>query len=105
MPYGKLETLQDCQDFVEGCLFMGTGGGGRVEWGMSMLREALADGVSLDGSMWKIFPMMCGRLPLMAWAPSRPFPRKRSPKWNRWDWWKNMAIVRWKKRSKNWKNS
>ena len=48
MPYGKLETLQDCQDFVEGCLFMGTGGGGRVEWGMNMLRNALADGIPLE---------------------------------------------------------
>ena len=48
MPYGKLETLQDCQDFIEGCLFMGTGGGGDVEWGMGMLREALADAVHQD---------------------------------------------------------
>lgn len=47
MPYGKLETSQDCQDFVEGCLFMGTGGGGSVQWGMNMLRDALADGVPL----------------------------------------------------------
>ena len=48
MPYGKLETLQDCQDFVEGCLFMGTGGGGRVELGKNMLRDALADGIALE---------------------------------------------------------
>ena len=48
MPYGKLETLQDCQDFVEGCLFMGTGGGGTVEWGMTMLRDALAEGIPLE---------------------------------------------------------
>ncbi|MGB7116877.1 MAG: DUF917 domain-containing protein [Anaerolineales bacterium] len=48
MPYGKLENLQDCEDFVEGCLFMGTGGGGNVEWGLGMLKEALEDGVSLE---------------------------------------------------------
>jgi DUF917 family protein len=48
MPYGKLGTLQDCQDFVEGCLFMGTGGGGRVEWGMNMLKDAIADGIPLE---------------------------------------------------------
>ncbi len=48
MAHGKLETLQDCEDFVHGCLFMGTGGGGSVEWGMSMLEQALEDGVSLE---------------------------------------------------------
>lgn len=48
MVLGKLETLQDCEDFVRGCLFMGTGGGGSVEWGMSMLKQALEDGVSLE---------------------------------------------------------
>jgi DUF917 family protein len=48
MPHGKLETLQDCEDFVRGCLFMGTGGGGRVQWGMGMLKEALEEGVPLE---------------------------------------------------------
>jgi DUF917 family protein len=48
MPSGKLETLQDCEDFVHGCLFMGTGGGGGVEWGMSMLKEALEDRLSIE---------------------------------------------------------
>lgn len=48
MPYGKLEDLQDCQDFVNGCLFMGTGGGGSVEWGMGMLRDALRDDLPLE---------------------------------------------------------
>ena len=48
MPRGRLETLQDCEDFVRGCLFMGTGGGGRVDWGREMLREALQDGIALE---------------------------------------------------------
>jgi len=48
VPRGKLETLQDCEDFVRGCLVMGTGGGGGVEWGMGMLKEALEDGVALE---------------------------------------------------------
>ncbi|RME79151.1 MAG: DUF917 domain-containing protein [Chloroflexi bacterium] len=48
MPRGKLETLQDCEDLVNGCLFMGTGGGGGVDWGMGMLKEALADGLTLE---------------------------------------------------------
>jgi DUF917 family protein len=48
MPYGKLENLQDCDDFVHGCLFMATGGGGSVEWGMSMLKAALDEGIKLE---------------------------------------------------------
>jgi DUF917 family protein len=48
MPHGKLENLQDCEDFVRGCLFMGTGGGGRVEWGMGMLKAALGAGTPLE---------------------------------------------------------
>jgi len=48
MPRGKLENLQDCEDFVRGCLFMATGGGGTVEWGMGMLKEALKDGIPLQ---------------------------------------------------------
>lgn len=48
MPRGKLENLQDCEDFIRGCLFMGTGGGGSVEWGMGMLKPALEEGLSLE---------------------------------------------------------
>lgn len=70
MPYGKLETLQDCQDFVEGCLFMGTGGGGNVEWGMTMLRDALADGIPLEwvdvedipDAVWTVTPYGMGSI-------------------------------------------
>ena len=48
MPRGKLANLQDCQDFVLGCLFMGTGGGGSVKWGMGMLKPAVEAGISLE---------------------------------------------------------
>ena len=48
MPYGKLETLQDCEDFVQGCLVMGTGGGGSVAEGMEALQEALNTGLTLE---------------------------------------------------------
>jgi DUF917 family protein len=48
MPRGALRDRQDCEDFVRGCLFMGTGGGGSVEWGMGMLQAALEDGVALE---------------------------------------------------------
>ncbi len=70
MPYGKLETVQDCQDFVEGCLFMGTGGGGGVEWGMTMLRDALAEGITLEwvdaedipDDVWTVTPYGMGTI-------------------------------------------
>ena len=48
MPRGALRNRQDYEDFVRGCLFMGTGGGGSVEWGMGMLKAALEDGVALE---------------------------------------------------------
>lgn len=48
MPRGRLETLEDCEDFINGCLFMGTGGGGSAEWGMSMFRTALDRGLPLE---------------------------------------------------------
>ena len=43
-----LSTVQDCEDFISGCMFMGTGGGGDVEWGLDMLTSALADGLRLE---------------------------------------------------------
>jgi DUF917 family protein len=48
MPHGKLENLQDCEDFVRGCQFMGTGGGGTQKWGMGLLIEALNDHIPLE---------------------------------------------------------
>ncbi len=70
MPYGKLETTQDCEDFVRGCLFMGTGGGGGVEWGMGMLKDALDDGVALEwvdvddipDDVWTVTPYGMGSI-------------------------------------------
>lgn len=70
MPHGKLETLQDCEDFVRGCLFMGTGGGGSVEWGMGMLRAALEDGLALEwvdaddipDDVWTVTPYGMGSI-------------------------------------------
>jgi len=48
MPRRQLNNKQDCEDFVRGCLFMGTGGGGGVEWGMSLLLNALENGVKIE---------------------------------------------------------
>lgn len=48
MPRGALRNQQDCEDFIRGCLFMGTGGGGGPDWGRSMLNAALEDGLKLE---------------------------------------------------------
>ena len=48
MPRGALRNRQDCEDFIRGCLFMGTGGGGGVEWGMEVLTAALDEGLSIE---------------------------------------------------------
>jgi len=70
MPRGKLENLQDCEDFVRGCLFMATGGGGSVEWGMGMLTAALEEGVTLEwvdvndipDDVWTVTPYGMGSI-------------------------------------------
>ncbi len=75
MPHGKLQTIQDCKDFVSGCLFMGTGGGGGVDWGMKMLVDALADGIPLEwvdvddipDDVWTVTPYGMGSI-----APTTP---------------------------------
>jgi DUF917 family protein len=48
MPAGTLKTLQDCEDFIQGCMIYGTGGGGSPEFGRKLLSEALADGCPLQ---------------------------------------------------------
>jgi DUF917 family protein len=70
MPRGRLENLQDCEDFVQGCLFMGTGGGGSVEVGLGLLKEALKDGIPLEwvdaadipDDVWSTTPFMMGSI-------------------------------------------
>jgi DUF917 family protein len=39
--------MQDCEDLISGCLFMGTGGGGSAEDGMEALIVALEDGLEI----------------------------------------------------------
>lgn len=48
MPRGGLYTHQDCDDFLCGCLWMGTGGGGGPQWGRRVLERALEDGLRLE---------------------------------------------------------
>jgi len=47
MPKGMLQDKEDCVDFVRGCRFMGTGGGGGIDWGMEILLNALNRGSNL----------------------------------------------------------
>jgi DUF917 family protein len=44
----KLTTLQDCEDFVEGSLWMATGGGGGYDGGMELLKEVIEEGRTLE---------------------------------------------------------
>ena len=41
-----INSVADCRDFIDGCLFMSTGGGGDPETGMSILKAALDEGLS-----------------------------------------------------------
>lgn len=42
-----LSSVADCSDFIDGCLFMSTGGGGEPAKGMSILEATLADGLDI----------------------------------------------------------
>jgi DUF917 family protein len=70
MPRGKLESMQDCEDLLQGCLFMGTGGGGSPEWGRTMFKQALEDGIALEwvdvddipDDVWTVTPYGMGSI-------------------------------------------
>jgi DUF917 family protein len=47
MARGELTTHLDCEDFVRGCEFFGTGGGGPARDGLGRLIEALDEGIPL----------------------------------------------------------
>lgn len=47
MPSGKIANLQDAEDLILGCLFLGTGGGGNAERGLRVAKAALEEGLSL----------------------------------------------------------
>ncbi len=70
MAKNKLENIQDCEDFIQGCLFMGTGGGGFPQLGLDMFKKALDDGVSLEwvdindipDDVWSVTPYGMGSI-------------------------------------------
>jgi DUF917 family protein len=47
MPGRRLSTMQDCEDLISGCLFMGTGGGGSAEEGREAFTAALEEGLEI----------------------------------------------------------
>jgi len=47
MPRRSLSNLQECEDLIRGCLFMGTGGGGSAEWGKEVFATALDEGLKI----------------------------------------------------------
>ena len=48
MPRRVLSNLQECEDLIRGCLFMGTGGGGSTEWGREVFAAALDEGLTIE---------------------------------------------------------
>ncbi|MDH4208248.1 MAG: DUF917 domain-containing protein, partial [Anaerolineae bacterium] len=70
MPRSKLQSLEDCEDFIIGCLFLGTGGGGSPEEGRRVLKAALEDGINsewVDASeiaddVWTVTPYGMGSI-------------------------------------------
>jgi uncharacterized protein len=75
MPRVKLTTPQDCEDFVRGCTFYGTGGGGRAAVGLSMLLQKLDEGrevgwidlEDIPDDIWTVSPFGMGSI-----APRTP---------------------------------
>jgi len=72
---GRIVNEQDARDFVRGCTFMGTGGGGDPEDGFKWLRSALDEDLVLtftpheeiDDEAWTVCPFLMGSI-----APHTP---------------------------------
>src|SRR4030042_6468303 len=66
----QLQTWQDCEDFIRGGVFRGTGGGGDPEWGERMLRRARERGLTLEwveaddipDDVWTVTPYGMGSI-------------------------------------------
>jgi hypothetical protein len=90
-----LTTIQDCEDFVSGCLFMGTGGGGGVDWGLGMLRAALEDGLPLE---WTDL----ADIPDDAWTCTAFGMGSIAPQDDSTAWSIDSASTRWRRRCASW---
>ena len=66
----KIQNAQDIHDFVRGCTFMGTGGGGDPKDGIDWLRTALDEGLALsfipheeiEDDAWTVCPFLMGSI-------------------------------------------
>jgi len=66
----KIQNAQDIHDFVRGCTFMGTGGGGDPKDGIDWLQTALDEGLALsftpyeeiEDDAWTICPFLMGSI-------------------------------------------
>ncbi len=75
-----LQTDQEMRDFVRGCTFMGTGGGGDPRVGLAWLEAARADGLeitwtdpaNIPDDAWTVCPFLMGSIaPLTEEAKKR----------------------------------
>jgi len=66
----KIQNAQDIHDFVRGCTFMGTGGGGDPKDGIDWLQTALDEGLALsftpyeeiEDDAWTVCPFLMGSI-------------------------------------------
>lgn len=70
MPTRELNSVTDIEDFVRGCTFLGTGGGGSPEEGVSLLTDTLESGkkiqwvdiADIDDESWVTSPAGMGSI-------------------------------------------
>lgn len=70
MPEHVLRDLVDIEDFVRGCTFMGTGGGGQPEAGVQSLKSEMdrgrtirwVDAGSIEDGEWTVCPFLMGSI-------------------------------------------
>ena len=65
-----IKTDQEIQDFVRGCTFMGTGGGGDPQVGIAWLKAARDEGIEITwvdrteipDDTWTVCPFLMGSI-------------------------------------------
>jgi len=70
MPSRKLESEDELEDFVRGCAFLGTGGGGAPEEGLKLLKREFGNGreikwtdvSEIDDDAWTVSPFLMGSI-------------------------------------------
>lgn len=83
MPTGELKNETDIKDFVRGCTFLGTGGGGSPQEGVSLLTETLKAGKSIgwvdiqeiDDEAWVTSPAGMGSIAPVTAEKQRMFEK------------------------------